>query len=50
MKMFISGMEITAEELKGMLNDLDLDEILELEEVDKYGNLHFAMNRYGLYY
>ena len=50
MKMFLSKFEITKEELEGMLNDLDSEEVIELEEIDEYGNLHFTISKYGFYY
>ena len=50
MLIFIDDIEVTKEELKRKLDGLKEAEVLELVEVDEYGNLHFEENVYGLYY
>ena len=50
MSVFVNGIEVTTEELKIVLNELDGDRVLELMGVDRYGNLYFETNKYGTYY
>lgn len=50
MEMYVNGIEITAKKLKDVLNNLDSEEVIELEEVDEYGNLYFFINKYELHY
>lgn len=50
MSVFVNGIEVTTEELKIILNELNGDKVLELTDVDRYGNLYFETNKYGTYY
>ena len=50
MSVFVNGIEVTTEELKTVLNELNGDRVLELMGVDRHGNLYFETNKYGTYY
>lgn len=50
MRMWMHGFPITEEELRNVIDSLDMNEVLELVEVDKDGDLHFERNVYGTYY
>ena len=50
MSVFVNGIEVTTEELKTILNELNGDKVLELTDVDRCGNLYFETNKYGTYY
>ena len=49
-KLFVDGTQYTDSELRKILDNLKDGEVLELVEVDRYGNLHFEIHTYGMYY
>lgn len=50
MRMWMHGFPITEEDLRDIIDTLDIDEVLELVKVDQDGDLHFERNVYGIYY
>lgn len=49
-ELFVDGTQYTDSELRKILDNLKDGEVLELVEVDRYGNLHFEIHTYGMYY
>lgn len=51
MLIFINNIEVTMEQLKCKLKEVELKEgkILELVEIDKEGNFYFDESVYGIY-
>lgn len=56
MRLFIDGDEVTVEELRQMLNDLDYGEfdggtydIITLDHISMCGDLYFETERYSVY-
>lgn len=49
-ELFVDGTQYTDSELRKILDNLKDEEVLELVEVDRHGNLHFEIHTYGMYY
>ena len=48
-ELFVDGTQYTYSELGKILDNLKDEEVLELVEVDRHGNLHFEIHTYGMY-
>lgn len=49
-EIFLDDDQLTTSELEFRLDNLKENEVIELVEVDKHGNLHFETHIYGTYY
>lgn len=49
-ELYLDDDQVTYPELEMRLDNLKENEIIELMEVDRHGNLHFETRIYGTYY
>lgn len=49
-ELFVDDTQYTDSELEQILDNLKEGEVLELVSVDRHGNLHFEIHKYGTYY
>ena len=49
-EIFLDDDQLTTPELEWKLDHLKDNEIIELVEIDRHGNLHFETHTYGTYY